>query len=446
MGDTTSQVHFTTPKRTIATERTEPPVGQMPTSIPTIDLSLASSPHTRPTLLTSLRHALLNIGFLYISNHGISTSIIQDLLDTLPPLFSLSDEVKKSAALVHSPHFLGYSSFGHETTAGQRDQREQFEFANEGYLIGGRKSGAGEKEKGGPGDVPLELRLLGPNQWPEIYGDREAKLRDEGLGRLRETVKAYIVALQDLADRFLDLVEEALEVKPGVLKGFTGPQDRLKLVHYRSSSPPPSQNGSTANKRNGEDGYIQGVGPHKDSSGWMTFLLQTQPSPPLSSSSSIPSTTSPNPTQINGRGLQVLTKTGSWIDVSPIPSTFVVNMGQAFEVVTNGLCKATTHRVLLPTGGFERYSVPFFQGVRPVLTKKEFMTLWEEFEARRERWEREGMVGKESEEGMKVDSPFLRGKYETWGEAQLRTKIRSHRDVGRRWHGDVFERYVNDNG
>ena len=57
------------------------------------------------------------------------------------------------------------------------------------------------------------------------------------------------------------------------------------------------------------------------------------------------------------------------------PGTLVVNIGQAFEVVTDGVCKATTHRVLLSGGSRERYSVPFFQGVRRSLTKYEAQVL-----------------------------------------------------------------------
>ena len=137
------------------------------------------------------------------------------------------------------------------------------------------------------------------------------------------------------------------------------------------------------------------------------------------------------------KGLQVLDKDGCWLDVPPIPGTLVINMGQAFEVVTNGVCKATTHRVLLPPGDYDRYSVPFFQGVRPELTKSDLRVLWDHFDHKRWRT-------RESSEGKLIDSPFLTGRYDTWGEAQLRTKIRSHRDVGRRHYADVFEKYVND--
>lgn len=354
-------------------------------AIPTIDVSKAHDPSTRPELLRDLRHALLEVGFLYLSNHGIKDSVTEDLVALLPSLFALPQKVKESAALVQSPHFLGYSKFGSEITASVQDQREQFELANE----------LDDRYRQAPGQ-PLYTRLQGPNQW---LGDQE------NVSRFRPIIESYIAALQDLALRFLELVTEALELPPESLLHFTGPQDRLKLVHYR-----PAPDATMV-------AQSQGVGPHKDSSGWMTFLLQA----------SDPSI----------KGLQVLSKDGVWLDAPPVPGTLVVNMGQAFEVVTNGVCKATTHRVLLPPGDYDRYSVPFFQGVRPDLTKQDLKALWEHFDTRR--WKT-----RESIEGQRIDSPFLRGKYDTWGEAQLRTKIRSHRDVGKRHYPDVFDMYIND--
>lgn len=202
----------------------------------------------------------------------------------------------------------------------------------------------------------------------------------------------------------MHLVAKALSLPEDSFLPFLSDQHRLKLVHYPALG--------------AEENGGQGVGPHKDSSGWWTFLLQ--PSPP------------------HVKGLQVLNKSGDWVDVPVIPGSFVVNIGQAFEVVTNGVCKATTHRVL--GGSLERYSVPFFQGVRRDLTKAEAVgTLKGHFEKPEFRT---GLL--ESEEGRSIDSAFLRGKYDTWGESQLRTKIRSHRDVGRTFYADVFDKYVTD--
>ncbi|KAL2393484.1 2-oxoglutarate-dependent dioxygenase frbJ [Exophiala dermatitidis] len=353
-------------------------------SIPTIDLRKAEDPSSRPESLEEIRHALIDVGFLYLSNHGVDEAIIQDLVSILPKLFALPEKVKESVAMVQSPHFLGYSRFGAEVTARVQDQREQFEYATE----------LPDKHGLNP-TLPLYNRLQGPNQW----------LETDAIPRFREIVSAYIAAMQHLALRFLTVVTEALGLPPRSLSPFTGPQHRLKLAHYR-----PSPDATL-------DAQSQGVGPHKDSSGWMTFLLQA----------SEPSI----------KGLQALSKDGVWLDVPPVPGTFVVNMGQAFEVVTNGVCKATTHRVLLPPGDYDRYSVPFFQGVQPDLTKEDLKTLWEHFDDKK--WNT-----RESEEGQRIDSPFLRGKYDTWGEAQLRTKIRSHKDVGQRHYPEVFDKYIND--
>ncbi|KAI9733987.1 MAG: hypothetical protein M1834_002644 [Cirrosporium novae-zelandiae] len=349
------------------------------TQIPLLDLSLASSPQTRPALLGSLHDALITTGFLLVENHGVPANIISDLINVLPELFRLGEKEKEEVALVKSSAFLGWSGVGEERTGGRADWREQFEFGTADVGVGDKKGGKA-----------YERLMRGVNQWPSAFP------------QLRPIVETYLRELTALSERFLELVAEALNLPPSTFFPFLSHQHRLKLAHYAPvDTHDPSSN--------------QGVGPHKDSSGWWTFLLQASP-PEV-------------------KGLQALNKAGDWIDVPVIPGTFVVNIGQAFEVVTNGVCKATTHRVL--SGPWERYSVPFFQGVRGDLTKKDFAALWEYF------GQSEG-EGVESEEGSRIDSAFLRGKYDTWGESQLRTKIRSHPDVGRRHYAEVFEKYIND--
>lgn len=118
------------------------------TQIPILDLSLGDDPATLPELLSCLRTALTDVGFLYVSNHGVSASVIADLVRVLRPLFDLPPDAKAAIALENSPHFLGYSGTGTETTAGSADQREQVELATELDVVSG---------------APYE-RLRGPNQ------------------------------------------------------------------------------------------------------------------------------------------------------------------------------------------------------------------------------------------------------------------------------------------
>lgn len=59
--------------------------------------------------------------------------------------------------------------------------------------------------------------------------------------------------------------------------------------------------------------------------------------------------------------LEVLSNTGQWIKATPIPGTFVVNIGDSMSMLTNGLFVSTMHRVL-NTSRRARFSVPFFLG------------------------------------------------------------------------------------
>ena len=62
-------------------------------------------------------------------------------------------------------------------------------------------------------------------------------------------------------------------------------------------------------------------------------------------------------------GLELKTKDGRWLPVSPKPGELVVNIGDMLQRLTNGLLRSTTHRVVNPPPerrGKSRYSMPFF--------------------------------------------------------------------------------------
>lgn len=67
-------------------------------------------------------------------------------------------------------------------------------------------------------------------------------------------------------------------------------------------------------------------------------------------------------------GLQLLTRQGQWIDVSPQPGELVVNIGDMLERLTNGYLRSTSHRVVNPAperASTARFSMPFFLHFRP---------------------------------------------------------------------------------
>ena len=67
-------------------------------------------------------------------------------------------------------------------------------------------------------------------------------------------------------------------------------------------------------------------------------------------------------------GLELLTKDGRWLPVSPPEGALAVNIGDMLQRLTNGRLRSTTHRVINPVGErarFPRYSMPFFLHFRP---------------------------------------------------------------------------------
>lgn len=141
--------------------------------------------------------------------------------------------------------------------------------------------------------MPFWQRLEGPSQYPN----------DE----IKDLVLRYTSAMSKLGREFVHFVAESLSLPADTFDSFLGEMSRLKFAKY-----PPTVPGS------------QGVGPHKDSIGLFTFLAQD-----------------------NVGGLQVLNKSGEWIDAPPVPGSLVVNVAQGFEAITGGVCSGTTHRVVV---------------------------------------------------------------------------------------------------
>jgi isopenicillin N synthase-like dioxygenase len=163
-----------------------------------------------------------------------------------------------------------------------------------------------------PADDPDHLAgnpMLGPNVWPAVDGFAEA-------------VTAYYHAVLDLGQELLWAFAVALGEDPDTFtRHVTKTPSQLRLVYYPYDP-------------HAED--VLGIGAHTDYE-CFTLLKPTAP------------------------GLEVLNGAGEWIDVPPVPDTFVVNIGDMLELWTNGAFVATSHRVRKVRE--ERYSFPLFFNV-----------------------------------------------------------------------------------
>jgi isopenicillin N synthase-like dioxygenase len=76
------------------------------TEIPILDLSLARSPDTKPQFLESLRHALLEVGFLYIKNTGIGDELVKRVVEQGKAFFDLPMEAKLEIEMKNGTFFI----------------------------------------------------------------------------------------------------------------------------------------------------------------------------------------------------------------------------------------------------------------------------------------------------------------------------------------------------
>jgi len=64
------------------------------TTVPVLDLEKANDSATKPQLLEELRHALMEVGFLYIKNTDISNDLLEKVKAAGKAVFVIPEEEK----------------------------------------------------------------------------------------------------------------------------------------------------------------------------------------------------------------------------------------------------------------------------------------------------------------------------------------------------------------
>ncbi|KAI2635408.1 2OG-Fe(II) oxygenase [Xylaria nigripes] len=290
----------------------------LPSEIPVIDVSgiFSASKADRVNVAKSIREAASSNGFFYIKNHGIPSEIMEEACQRILEFFRQPLEIKMRADLSQSQYFNGY-----KPPKSQRvnpfepvDLRETFSWTYDPRY-----------DSSVPDLAAIPPHIARHLKCEDFHWDATANLPHfkEAIVRYFRSCFPVARALVKSFALSLDLPEDFFAEK------FTHPDVALSLNYY---PPLPTPQSSTEQEETSVS-----IGSHTDFH-FFTILWQD-----------------------NNGGLQVLNRQGQWINAKPIPGTFVVNMGDYMQRITNDHYVSTIHRAQ-NFSGKERVSMPFFFG------------------------------------------------------------------------------------
>ncbi|OMO95487.1 Oxoglutarate/iron-dependent dioxygenase [Corchorus olitorius] len=247
-------------------------------SIPIIDLAeVEKNPITRKEIVDKVGNASRKWGFFQVINHGIPVNVLEEMMDGVRRFYEQDDEVKRqyytrdfSKPVVYNSNFDLYTGLA-------VNWRDTF------------------------------FSFMAPNP---------PKMEDLPPGHNG----GYSKQVQTLGNLLLELLSEALGLKPDHLKEMDCGKGLAIVCHYYPACPQPE--------------LALGNSKHADND-FFTVLLQDHIG-----------------------GLQVLHE-DKWINVPPAPGSLVINIGDLLQLISNDAFISVEHRVVANSVG-PRVSVACF--------------------------------------------------------------------------------------
>lgn len=277
-----------------------------PPQLPIIDVAplVSGSGDWAATAATvaALGHACREYGFFYVTGHGVSERLQEQLEADCRRFFAQDLERKLRIHMSRGGRaWRGYFPVGEELTSGLPDQKE-------GIYFGSELPDSDPRVLAG---TPLHGRNLFPEDPPG----------------LRESVLGYMAAMTRLGHSLLTGIALSLGLEADYFASRFGAEP-LTLFRVFSYPPEPEHGrGSSAAPR-------WGVGEHTDY-GVLTILRQD-----------------------DSGGLEVKSR-ARWIEAPPLAGTFICNLGDMLDRMTGGRYRSTPHRVRNRSRR-HRLSFPFF--------------------------------------------------------------------------------------
>lgn len=284
------------------------------TNLPVVDLADShAGPDARARFVQTLGEGLERLGFVAVTGHGISPTLLDHAYSLARQTFALPESVKRGYETPHNGRQRGYTSLGVE-----RAKDSSLPDLKEFWHVG---------------------RDLGEDHPLHRSGDVPRNSPPRELPAFRPVFNELFVAIEDFANRLLDGVGEFLELPDGTFRELVRDGNSvLRLIHYPDT------------------GVAQLPGAVRAAQHEDINLLTV-----------LPASTRP--------GLELLTRDGDWVPVQTPPDVMICDTGDMMALLTQGRLPATTHRVVNPEvsdGG--RLSMPFFLHPRPSAVLRPFGT------------------------------------------------------------------------
>ncbi|KAK2594252.1 hypothetical protein QQS21_008031 [Conoideocrella luteorostrata] len=291
----------------------------LPSEIPVIDISPIFSPHLedREAVARQVNHAATNIGFFYIKNHGVETAVIQDTYNAALEFYRQDLDQKLKATVAQSSRYNGYRA--PDTMRLNPDEgldlREAFSITYDPRL---------DPNVTHVQDIPAIAK-------EHLTMEDHHFTATQNVPNFKSATTTYFRSCLALARALtrtfalsLGLPETTFDSK------IAYPDVALNMNYY-----PPIRDGGSVEPGDPDAGVS--IGSHTD---FQLFTILWQ--------------------DMVG-GLQVLNRNGQWINAKPMPDTFVVNIADCLQRITNDKYVSTIHRAQ-NWSGKERVSFAFFWG------------------------------------------------------------------------------------
>ncbi|KAF9076957.1 Clavaminate synthase-like protein [Rhodocollybia butyracea] len=232
-----------------------------------------------------------NSGFIYISDHGIPADTISSVFRKSTKFFKLPDAVKSQLAWEDPRSNRGYVGIGRERSTQSTDPQE---------ILALREKAPDCKQSM---EIGRDWDSEWKNKWP----------KESDVPEFKQTMLEFFQTCHSLHVELMRSIALGLDLSESFFDHKIDQQcHNLRLVSY-----PPMKRVSLE-----REGQARG-GTHSDY-GTLTLLFQVG-------------------------GLEVMNAhTGTFIPVTPIPGTIVINVGDLLARWSNDVLRSTLHRVVAP--------------------------------------------------------------------------------------------------